>query len=330
MGSPGARKAEPRAQRRAAILRDRMAAPALAPHALAPWPAEGRFQRAQIVANPVSGRGQGLRAAQDLLRALQQNGLRAELHLTTGRNDAFHFLRALDHEVDLVVAVGGDGTVREVVSGLVQTDTPIGILPMGTANVLASEFGLPRDVHAAVEILLRGRQRRFDVSDVNGYLSCFVTGVGIDGMAVQEVERCRKGPITKLAYVRALLRVLPSYTPPALSIELDGLPLDGPRGLVLVSSVRGYGGLFRLIRDAAPDDGLLEVYAFESASRLALARAALRGLVSEIGNGCELRRARSVRVTSEQPVPYQVDGDFRGHTPVEIQVSARQYRLVVP
>lgn len=289
------------------------------------------LRRALIVANPISGRGQGQRAARDLQQALTAKGIGAELYLTQGRNDAFRRLRGLSTGLhDLVVAVGGDGTVREVVAGLVEPAIPIGILPLGTANVLAHEFGLPRDVHEAGEILARGRTAALDVAMVNGFLSCFVTGVGIDGMAVQEVERQRNGPITKLAYVRAMLRVLPGYRQPKLRVEIDHQQVADDVGLVLVSNARGYGGVFRLSRTARLDDGLLEVYLLPHATRARLARAAFTAATTELARACRVLQGRHVRVSAADAVPYQVDGEFRGTTPVEVEVAQRQYRVVVP
>ncbi|MBM3976910.1 MAG: diacylglycerol kinase family lipid kinase [Planctomycetes bacterium] len=289
------------------------------------------LRRALIIANPISGRGQGLLAARDLQQALLAKGIGAELYLTQGRNDAFRRLRGLSTGLhDLVIAVGGDGTVREVVAGLVDPSIPIGILPLGTANVVAREFDLPRDVHEAVEILARGRTSALDVARVDGHMSCFVTGVGIDGMAVQEVERRRRGPITMLAYVRAMLAVLPSYRRPNLEVEIDGVRVGTDIGLALISNTRGYGGLFRLSSTARPDDGRLEIYLLPRATRLRLARAALSALTTELAGVCDVRQGRQVRVRSAEPVPYQVDGDFRGTTPVEVEISDRQYRIVIP
>ncbi|TAJ19009.1 MAG: diacylglycerol kinase family lipid kinase [Planctomycetota bacterium] len=301
------------------------------PHLVADPLGRPSLRRALIVANPISGHGQGQQAARDLQQALMAKGIGAELYLTQGRNDAFRRLRGLSTGLhDLVIAVGGDGTVREVVAGLVDPAIPIGILPLGTANVLAGEFDLPRDVHEAVEILARGKTAALDVALVNGFLSCFVTGVGIDGMAVQEVERHRNGPITKFAYVRAILRVLPGYRQPKLRVEIDGKLAADDVGLVLVSNARGYGGVFRLSRAAQLDDGLLEVYCLPHASRARLARAALTAATTELARACAVRQGRHIRISAAEPVPYQVDGEFRGTTPVEIELSPRQYRVVVP
>lgn len=291
------------------------------------------YRRALVVANPVSGSGVGLRAANELRLGLEQSGVPTSLYQTRGRRDAFSRLRTLDRTTDLVVAVGGDGTVREVIDGLVDPEVHVGVLPFGTANVLAEEFALPRDVHHALEILRAKRVKMLDVAYANGQLSFLAVGVGFDGLIVREVDRARTGPISKLAYVRALARVMPRYRPPSLRVEVDGQPVAGAHGFVLVGNLQNYGGVFHLAPDARSDDGLLEVYLFPSGSRLELLRAFTRSFFGHLpGKGVTVRRGRHVRVESieDDPAPVQVDGDPAGATPVEVEVGPNRYRLVVP
>ncbi|MCZ6598180.1 MAG: diacylglycerol kinase family lipid kinase [Planctomycetota bacterium] len=289
------------------------------------------YRRALVIANPISGRGQGAKAAQELEEGLNRLGVPTELFRTGKRGDAFTRLRTMEPGIDLVVAAGGDGTVREVFEGLVDPEVPVGILPFGTANVLATELGLPRDVHHALEIIAAHRVSPIDVATVNGRMSFLVTGIGIDGMAVRQVEEKRTGPITKWSYVEAVLRTLRGYEPPRITVELDSERLEGEYGLVLVSNTIGYGGLLNLSEDTRRDDGLFEVYLFPTGRIGELLGAFVRGLVSSLpGGAVEMRRARTVRIDSEKPVPYQVDGDFGGETPVEIEVGRTQYRILVP
>lgn len=127
----------------------------------------------------------------------------------------------------------------------------------------------------------------------------------------------------------ALLHVLRRYRPPRLAVEIDGVAEREGCGLVLISNIVHYAGALRLSRDRRLDDGRFEVCLFRDADRRAPASAALRGFVGHMpGGACELRRARRLRVTSEAPVPYDVDGDYGGTTPVAFEVCERQYRLL--
>jgi diacylglycerol kinase (ATP) len=292
------------------------------------------YRRAIVVANPVAGRGKGRAAALELEEGLKRMGASTGVYLTEGRGDAWHFLRSMEEDVDLVVAVGGDGTIGEILHGLVDPEVPVGILPLGTGNILAAELGLPRDVHRALEIFERKKTARIDVATVNGNLRSFlVVGVGFDGYAVREVAARRTGPISKLSYLPAALRALGDYREPSLEVEIDGEPVEGgPFGLVLASNINHYGGFMRLSPEGRPDDGRFEVYLFRGGSPFRLAGHAARGVFGRLlGKSCLVRPARRLRVTSEEPVPVQVDGDAAGETPVHLEVEHDvQYRILVP
>jgi diacylglycerol kinase (ATP) len=289
------------------------------------------FQRALVVANPIAGHGRAEAVGRDVAEGLRRRGVAAELYLTRARGDAQARVAALQPGVDLVVAVGGDGTLREVLEGLPDREVPIGVVPFGTANVMSRDLGLPRDVDRALDVIAAKKITRVDAARVNGHLSFLVTGVGLDGLIVRDVERRRRGPITRWSYAAALARTLPRYRPPRLAVALDGVETEGEYGLVLISNIVHYAGLLRLSPDRRLDDGRFEVYLFRDARPRALASAAVRGVVARLpGGACEVRRARRVRITSDAPVPYQVDGDYGGETPVDFTVCDRQYPLLTP
>lgn len=308
-----------------------MDTPSPSTQASRPWPAGALFERALVVGNPIAGRGKGANVAREIAEGLRQMGVPTELFLTSARGDARAHLRSAGTEPDLVVSVGGDGTLSEVFSGLMNPETPVGVVPMGTANCLGHELGLPRDVHRALEVFRAHNVRAIDVARVNDHISFLVTGVGLDGISVREVERRRTGPISKVHYARAVLGSLVAYRPPRLSVVLDGKPLPDTFGQVLISNTRNYGGFLNLAPDTRLDDGLYEVYLFPTGTRRELLVAAVRGVVGHLPAGpVTMRRARLVEVTSDEPVPFQVDGDYRGETPVQLEVSSTQYHLVVP
>lgn len=293
--------------------------------------AAGPFRRALVIANPIAGRGWGERAANELHAGLKGLGIESELHLTRHRGDALDTTRARRDEFDLVASVGGDGTLREVFEGLGDDSVPVAVLPLGTANVLSIDLKLPRQAAGTLELVRRARSTALDVATVNGRLSFLVTGVGFDAAAVAEVERRRKGPITKWSYVAAVAAVLRSWKPVPLEVELDGQRVEGPVEGLFASNIVHYGGVLRLSDTRVLDDGLFDIYLFRDGRLPALAGVGLRGLFGKLpGGSCELRRARRVRVTSALAVPYHVDGDFGGSTPVELEVSPTRRRILVP
>lgn len=290
------------------------------------------YRHAWVIANPIAGRGRGQSVAEEVCRGLHNRGVRSELHVTRRAGDARARLATMPPSVDLVISVGGDGTLAEVMSGLPDPELPIGILPLGTANVLGLDVGLPRDVDRALEIIARAKSEPIDVCKVNGRLSFLATGVGLDSIVVRRLEELRDGPITKATWIRAGLGALPRYRAPELRVELDGETLPGAWGWVLVSNVVHYAGVFRLDDGCRRDDGEYEVYLFRKAKKRHLPGILLRLLMGRLPGGhCEMRRAKRVKVESlGGPVPVQVDGDLHGETPVDLEVSATRHRILVP
>ncbi|MBL8863277.1 MAG: NAD(+)/NADH kinase [Planctomycetes bacterium] len=288
-------------------------------------------RRVLVVANPVAGRGRGARAARALGLALDAQGLASETFLTTARGDARARVARLDPGVTAIVAVGGDGTLSEVLSGLADRAIPVAQLALGTANVLARDLALPRAPAALARVVAAGKSQRVDLARVAGRLCFLGASAGYDAAVVHALERIRRGPITRFTWARAALSELARYQAPQLSVEVDGRLLPGAFGLVLVANVVHYAGWPSLACDRVLDDGRFEAYLFPARSRLGLLRHAARGLFARFpGGGVERVSGRRFRVASSHPVPLQVDGDAAGHAPFELVVEAEACRILVP
>lgn len=292
-------------------------------------PAPHESKRVLVIANPIAGAGRGRSVAEALGRELTRAGMELEIRLTSARGDAQAF--AANARAQVVVSVGGDGTLNEVLRGMADTSVPIGIVPLGTANVLARDLRLSADPIVAARTILAGHTVGLDTAIVAGQLSFLVVGVGFDAEAVRRVEAARRGPIHFTNYVRAGFGALWSQREPRLEVEIDGARLPGTFGWVLVSNVIHYGGLFRLAADRELDDGLWEVYLFRRGTRRHMVAHLLRGLFGRLPcKDVERLRARRVRIQSAEPVAVQVDGDGHGATPVELEISGPRFRILCP
>jgi YegS/Rv2252/BmrU family lipid kinase len=288
------------------------------------------FQRALIVVNPIAGRGRARDAAAVLQEGLSGLPMAVEVFETSARGDASRRVKDMDPQVDLVVSVGGDGTLAEILETL-PAEIPVAVLPLGTANVLGNEVRLPRDAAGLVRVIAAGNSTGLNTARVNGTISFLVTGVGFDGAIVEDVEARRQGPITKLFYVRSVLRTLLRFQPSQLTVCIDGKEKPGPWAWVLVSNVRGYGGVVKLATGSKLDDGLFEVVLFPRADTLSLLGYGLRALMGRLpGGSCKMVRASKVQIEADCPTPVQIDGDFAGHTPVTFEVRPQCHRLLIP
>jgi diacylglycerol kinase (ATP) len=285
--------------------------------------------RVLVIANPIAGRGRALADAAHLGRELEGLGCEVQL-LHTAKDGDNSAIGTAARNVDRAVVVGGDGTLGTLLPVLPR-ELPVGQLPRGTANVLALDLGLPRDPAAVARMVQAGRTTGLDVAQVGERLSFLVVGVGPDGAVLRDVDRRRKGrPITKLIYVRSAITQFARQRHVPLEVELDGKRLDQPVGWLLISNMIHYGGVTRLAVDRRLDDGLWEVLTFPSATRRAMVGYGMRGLAGRLpGGSVKMSLARHVRVHAAEPVPYQIDGDFGGMTPIELHVNDRQ-RLIVP
>lgn len=297
-----------------------------------PAPTAIPYRRVLVIANPIAGRGRGEKNARELASALSRANVACDLQFPTARGDGRARAERLAPDVELVVVIGGDGTLTEVLAGLPRRDVLVAVLPMGTANVLALDLRLPRDVAGFEALLTRARIQLLDTALVNGsMLSFLVSGVGFDAAVVRALEERRTGPITRLDWVLAGVRAFKAWDSPRLRVEIDGVGVPGEFGQVLVSNIVHYAGYDVLDPGRVFDDGQFEVYMFKGHSRTALLGHMMRGATGRFpSRRVTMRRARRVSVRGDRPAPFQIDGDFRGEIPFELAVGSHPFRLLVP
>jgi YegS/Rv2252/BmrU family lipid kinase len=286
-----------------------------------------------VIANPISGGRQGGRRVQRLVDALVERRVGVDLHWTTGPGDAGARARSLEAGVERLVIAGGDGTLNDVLNGLVDpARLPVALLPTGTANLIARDLKLPRRPERVADLVVGGRIRPLDMGLAGGHRFLAVVSCGFDAMVVQAIERTRSGSLGFRGYIAPILRTLIDYEPPALRVSIDG---KRPRrvALALVSNVRNYAGLFSAADRAQPDSGVLDVCLFPDASVPRLVKYLAAGLVGRVSSLPEVvyRTARRIEIESEgDEVPVQVDGDARGTTPVAIELATLRFPVLVP
>jgi diacylglycerol kinase family enzyme len=288
-----------------------------------------------IVFNPTAGAGRHRRLAR-ALAALKSRGLRPDLAETRGPGDAEILARnAAQGGEPVVVAAGGDGTIAEVASGLSGTGAMLGLLPLGTANVLAWELGVPTSPERAAKVLAEGNPAllrpglaRFG----DGRLRLFVqmVGAGFDAAVVRDLDLALKRRMGRAAYVWESLRQLPRYGFPQITAELDGVPRLAAS--VIITKGRLYAGRYRIAPAAQPMERGFQVVLFRHAGpgHAALAGAALPfGLIPRLP-GVDIMPARRVLLSSAGEVPVQADGDFVSRLPVEVTDAPGPLTILLP
>lgn len=293
-------------------------------------------QRAFVVMNPSAGSHEPDKVRTTLETAFTQGGWQPHFYETHTDDHSVQAIRqAVSEGYDLVVAAGGDGTVAHVAHQLVGSDTALGIIPLGTANILARDLGLPLDIEQATTLLVGDHQvLALDVIGVGDRHFFVHVGIGLDALMIRETSREAKRIWGSLAYLSALLRRLRNFRGRRFRMVVDERELVLRATQVLVANV-GTLGVAPLRWGPAidPADGQLDLCIFKARSffdYLRLATAILR-LHPERSAHAEYRRVhRHVTIEASRPLPIQADGEVIGQTPVEITVKPGALRVIVP
>jgi diacylglycerol kinase family enzyme len=219
--------------------------------------------------------------------------------------------QAVQDCADLVVAVGGDGTVRACAQALAGTDVRLGIVPAGSANLVARALRLPRGPGAALAVAFLGADRRIDVMSADGMVCAAMAGIGVDAAVVAAtpgwLKRRAGWPAYAAASARQLLDELVEFT-----IRLDdGPPLHRRARSVVVGNTGQLPGGFPILPAAVPDDGQLDVAILAPASLAGWVSIGYRAIIGSIKDDVLLERlrARRVDVTATRALPRQIDGE---------------------
>ncbi|PYJ50721.1 MAG: diacylglycerol kinase [Verrucomicrobia bacterium] len=252
---------------------------------------------------------------------------------TTSRSGEAETLarRAADKGFEKIVAAGGDGTVNEVVNGLVGSGATLGLLPMGTVNVFAMELGLPmHDLELCWDIIQDENTRLVDLPSANGKYFVQLAGVGLDAQVVKETSLAFKRSFGPLSYLISAAQIA-ARRPPRLFIESENASID-EGSFVLVGNGRFYGGPFPFFKHAAIDDGLFDVVVFKRLGYLEIIKYLQDVVFSSDIRVPEIEyfQTRHLRVTSEQDVPVELDGELAGSCPVDFQIREGAVRVLAP
>jgi diacylglycerol kinase family enzyme len=268
--------------------------------------------RSAVVFNPVKvGDVDALRA--DVSTVLELAGWPApSWHRTTVEDPGRGVTeRAVRDGADVVFVCGGDGTVMSCAGGMAGGSAVMAILPSGTGNLLAANLGLPTDRKAAIGLAVDGGRRRIDLGTVDGTCFTVMAGMGFDAHMLDATPEVLKARLGWFAYVVGGVRSL-SRRPMRVAVRADGrAPLVRRARAVLIANVGRLQGGIRLLPEAVPDDGYLDVAILTPRTLrhwLAMAGALFRR--RQRVPGLEVVRCREVRVTSDRPQDRELDGDL--------------------
>jgi len=296
-----------------------------------------------FIINPAAASGRCPARWVELQGHFRQEAVPAKCRFTSRPGDAVRFAQELGRECDVVVAVGGDGTIFEVASGLLlagATNTALGVLPLGTGNDAARLCGI-NDVAQARRALQGTRTKTVDVIKIrcqaNGspvtYHALLYGSVGLIGEALRHTTpRVKRIFGRRLAYPVGALRGIMSYHASKMRVTCDGQTQENRFLLVCASNAELSGGGMRLAPGAKMDDGWLDVNVCET-----VGRGAAIALLWQISRGRRVNHpklryftARIVAVEADPSMSVQADGEVIGHTPAQLEVVPQALKILIP
>ncbi len=295
--------------------------------------------RFALLVNPKSGRGGAPRRAAAVGERLRRLGHEVEACREDAPDQARRWLRERAARADRLLVAGGDGTLHFVVNALT-APPPIVVLPSGTANLLARRFHLPGRPATLARLALSPRTTAVDLARVRHLdpegrprecRSFLCAGFGYDGEIVRQVHQGRTGPIRMRDYLGPLAEVMRGYHPTPQEVVVDGRD-EGAWVFGLASGLGVYGPGWWRLGPSRPDDGRWELHLFPRLTFGRFVRLVLAATGAALARLPEVqrRRFRSLHVSGPRPTPLEVDGDWVGTTPLDLELDGRRFVLVLP
>lgn len=282
--------------------------------------------------NPISGGGHAAERWAPLAARISTAGADVRVELTRSREHAVAAARAAAESGRVVVAVGGDGLVRDVAEGVAAVaDGVMGIVPAGRGNDLARSLGFPTEAAGLADLLLAGSDRPCDVIDLDGVTVLGNVYCGIDSVSNAIINNNRRLPAT-LVYRLAPLRAILTWRAPRFTLTVDGQSTTLRAHMVVVGNSGAYGHGLRIVPSAHIDDGVLDVLVVGDGPKRAIAsfmRQAKQGTHVQ-RREVSVRPAREVTIAADRPVPVCGDGEYLAELPVTMRVRTGGLRLIRP
>lgn len=287
---------------------------------------------AGLVVNPVAG-GRAFRSI-DRLEELLMKEVALKTLVTRHRGDAESFARELAGR-DTIIVAGGDGTINEVINGLLLSDNTeasnkpsLAIIPMGTANVLANELSIPERIEDAVHLALTGVARKISLGRINGRYFSLMAGIGFDGETVLGVNRSIKRLSGKGAYILSGIMNLLRYNPSIINIKTERTNISGTNAVI--GNTHFYAGRFHVTSKASITEPSLDLCLFMGKRRKDMLKYVF-GVITErhlMYKDVYYEKCSHLEISSFGTVHIQVDGDYFGTLPVKIDVVHEALNII--
>jgi len=321
--------------------------------------------QAELIYNPSSGQVVIRHELDDVIAFLTHRGWSVASRETSKPLEATELARrAVNRGANVVIAAGGDGTINEVVNGLVNTDTALGVLPVGTTNTWALQMGIPtlrpmlpgiqavkliaaleeriaRPLPAsyyrkvlldAARLLVEGHTVAVDMGELSGRHFLMWAGMGFDAAIAQSIPLWEKRALGSWAYVFPTIESIHKYSGTDVCLNLDGKGIKVSTPFIVVSNIQLYGGMMAIGAKACVNDAMLDVCIFKGGGFFTFVQHAMKMLTHRHLHdpNVEYHQCREIVIESARSLPVHIDGEPFTTTPVTIQTLPSSLKVIVP
>lgn len=286
-----------------------------------------------FIVNPKSGKGKIKNHLLEILDIFNKAGYEPMMHITQGVLDAKEIVREKAGEYDVIVCSGGDGTLNETVSGLLEsgTDIPIGYIPSGSTNDFAASLKIPKNMKEAAEIIAAGKIFHCDVGAFNERHFNYVAAFGAFTEVSYATPQQMKNVLGHQAYIIEAMKKLSAIKPVAMVIDHDTGRTEGEFLYGMISNSTSVGGFKKLVgKSVEMDDGVFEVTLIKKPKSTAELQDIMTAVVSadKSSDAFQIFKSSQIKITSPQAVPWVLDGEYGG-TPENIEVTVKKKALAI-
>lgn len=299
--------------------------------------------KTELIINLTAGGGKPRPHLKTIFKYLKENGFNFKVSYTSHHGEAIELAqKAADKGMELIVSIGGDGTVNEIVNGIMKSknNPSLGIIPLGWANDFIKSTDIPSDIIEACKVLARGKIKKIDIGVINNQkYFANICGVGFDAeVALLANQMKSKHPnlriLSAFVYVFATVKKLLSpFNYHDVKIKFDGQEIHSKILFIAISNGKIYGGRFKITPEAILDDGLLEICLVKEMGRfkyLSIIPKVFKGTHASI-KGISFYKAKEVVIESSETTLAQVSGEvIEGQKKFTITLLPKSLKLIVP
>lgn len=300
------------------------------------------IRKVKLILNPVSGEGKTKKALRGIRSALyrREPNLQLKTFLSGEEGEAYLAAKeAVQEGYEMVIVAGGDGTIKEVVSGLANSDVVLGIIPLGTANTFAQEARIPTNIDSACELLATGKVHRVDLGRIKDHYFLWIAGIGMDAYAakITHASQALKETMGTISYLIVSLSLIGKIKTHKMKITIDGKEIHTKAANVIIGNLASFDGDLKINGLDASCDGYLDVCIFRKFTALGIIRGIFWFILGRKTYyrdvkyfDIEYYRGKNIKIDSYPSVLVHVSGEIIGETPIECEVVPSALSVIIP